>query len=186
MSRYEEAKLNYEKMGVDVEGALTLCAATPISIHCWQGDDVRGFDQKDGRAGDGIQTTGDYPGRAGSFEELKADFLKAASLIPGKKRINLHASYAVFPEGEWADRDKTAYRYFIPWVEFAREHGFGIDFNPTCFSHPMVKNGLTLSSPDEAVRRFWIDHCIACRQVAQRMGEALGTRCSTIFGCPTA
>ena len=176
MSRYEEAKLNYEKMGVDVEGALTLCAATPISIHCWQGDDVRGFDQKDGRAGDGIQTTGDYPGRAGSFEELKADFLKAASLIPGKKRINLHASYAVFPEGEWADRDKTAYRYFIPWVEFAREHGFGIDFNPTCFSHPMVKNGLTLSSPDEAVRRFWIDHCIACRQVAQRMGEALGDK----------
>ena len=176
MSRFDEAKAIYETYGVDVEGALDACAATPISIHCWQGDDVAGFDRKDGRAGDGIQTTGDYPGRARNFEELKADFLRAASLIPGKKRINLHASYAVFPAGEWADRNKLEYRYFIPWVEFAREHGFGIDFNPTCFSHPRVTNGLTLSSPDETVRRFWIDHCTACRRIAQRMGEELGDR----------
>ena len=145
-----------------------------ISIHCWQGDDVAGFDQKDGKAGDGIQTTGNYPGKARNFEELKADFLKAAGLIPGKKRINLHASYAVFPEGEWVDCDRLEYKYFVPWVDFAKENSLGIDFNPTCFSHPMVKDGLTLSHPDEAVRRFWIDHCKASRRIAQRIGEELG------------
>lgn len=176
MTRYEEAKALYTRWGVDVDRALTLCASTAVSIHCWQGDDVAGFDQRDGHAGDGIQTTGNYPGKARSFTELTADFLKAASLIPGKKRINLHASYAVFPDGEWVDRDALEYRYFIPWVEFAKAHGFGIDFNPTCFSHPKVTGGMTLSSPDERVRRFWIDHCIACRRIAQQIGEALEDR----------
>ena len=176
MNRYEVAKARYAAFGVDAEEALTKAAGKAISIHCWQGDDVRGFDQKDGKAGDGIQTTGNYPGRARNFEELKADFLQAASLIPGKKRINLHAAYAVFADGEWADRDKIEYRHFAPWVAFAKEHGFGIDFNPTCFSHPMVQNGFTLASPDGDVRRFWIDHCKACRRIAQRIGEELGDR----------
>lgn len=174
MERFESAKAIYAAMGVDVEAALAKAKGKAISIHCWQGDDVAGFDQKDGRAGDGIQTTGNYPGRARNFEELTADFLKAASLIPGKKRINLHASYAVFADGEWVDRDRIEYRHFKKWVEFARENGFGIDFNPTCFSHPMVTDGLTLSSPIESVRRFWIDHCKACRRIANEIGAQLG------------
>lgn len=176
MNRFESAKERYAQLGVDVEAALDAAAGKAISMHCWQGDDVSGFDQKDGRAGDGIQTTGNYPGRARSFDELTADFLKAASLIPGKKRINLHASYAVFADGERVDRDKIEYRHFAPWVAFAKEHGFGIDFNPTCFSHPMVKNSLTLSSPDEEVRRFWIDHCIACRRICEEIGAQLGDK----------
>lgn len=174
MERFESAKAIYAATGVDVEAALAKAKGKAISIHCWQGDDVAGFDQKDGRAGDGIQTTGNYPGRARNFEELTADFLKAASLIPGKKRINLHASYAVFADGEWVDRDRIEYRHFEKWVEFARENGFGIDFNPTCFSHPMVTDGLTLSSPIESVRRFWINHCKACRRIANEIGAQLG------------
>jgi L-rhamnose isomerase len=173
---YESAKIRYESLGVNVERALALLASKPISIHCWQGDDVAGFDQQDGGAGDGIQTTGNYPGRARNFEELKADFLQATGLIPGKKRINLHASYAVFGEGAWVDRDSIEYRHFAPWVDFAKEHGLGIDFNPTCFSHPMVRDGLTLSSPDETVRKFWIDHCIATRRIANEIGAQLGDR----------
>ena len=176
MTNFETAKQRYAACGVDVEAALAAAAGKALSIHCWQGDDVAGFDQKDGKAGDGIQTTGNYPGKARNFEELKADFLQAAALIPGKKRINLHASYAVFPDGEWVDRDRLEYRYFAPWVAFAKEHGFGVDFNPTCFSHPMVRDGLTLSHPDAAVRRFWIDHCKASRRIAQRIGEELGDR----------
>ena len=176
MTRFESAKEIYARMGIDVEAAMAAAAGKPISIHCWQGDDVAGFDQKDAKAGDGLAVTGNYPGRARNFEELKADFLKAISLIPGKKRINLHASYAIFGEGEWVDRDKLEYRFFVPWVEFAKDNNLGIDFNPTCFSHPMVKNGLTLSSPDEKVRRFWIDHCIACRRIAEKIGEALNDK----------
>ena len=176
MDRFESAKAIYAAMGVDVEAALARAKDKAISIHCWQGDDVAGFDQKDGRAGDGIQTTGNYPGRARTFEELTADFKKAASLIPGKKRINLHASYAVFADGEWVDRDKIEYRHFEKWVEFARENGYGIDFNPTCFSHPMVTDGLTLSSPIESVRRFWIEHCKACRKISNEIGAQLGDK----------
>lgn len=176
MNRYESAKAIFARAGVDTEKALALLADKPISVHCWQGDDVTGFDNPAGGAGNGIQTTGDYPGRARDFEELKADLRRAFSLIPGKKRLNLHACYAVFPQGEWADRDRLEYRHFLPWVEFAREEGVGLDFNPTVFSHPMMKDGLSLSSPDEAVRRFWIDHCVACRRIAQRMGEALGDK----------
>ena len=176
MDRFESAKAIYAAMGVDVESALAKAKDKAISIHCWQGDDVAGFDQKDGRAGDGIQTTGNYPGRARTFEELTADFKKAASLIPGKKRINLHASYAVFADGEWVDRDRIEYRHFEKWVEFARENGYGIDFNPTCFSHPMVTDGLTLSSPIESVRRFWIEHCKACRKISNEIGAHLGDK----------
>lgn len=173
MTNFEAAKARYTALGVDVEAALAAAAAKPISIHCWQGDDVRGFDQEHGGAGDGIQTTGNYPGRARNFEELTADFLTAAALIPGKKRINLHAAYAVFAEGEWVDRDKITYAHFKPWVAFAKQHGFGIDFNPTVFSHPKMKDGLSLSSPDDATRKFWIDHCIACRRIAEQIGAEL-------------
>ena len=178
MNRYESARDRFSALGVDAEGAIAALAGKPISLHCWQGDDVAGFDRPAGGAGNGIQATGNYPGRARSFDELKSDLLEAARLIPGKKRINLHACYAVFtPEnGGWADRDRLEYRHFAPWVEFARENGLGLDFNPTCFSHPMVKDGLTLSSPDETVRRFWVEHCTACRRVAQRMGEELSDR----------
>ena len=176
MTRFESAKEIYAKAGIDVESAISAASAKPISIHCWQGDDVTGFDNPAGGAGNGIQTTGNYPGRARNFEELKADFLRAASLIPGKKRINLHACYAVFADGEWVDRDKIEYKHFAPWVKFAKENGFGIDFNPTVFSHPMMKDGLSLSSPDEKVRRFWIDHCIACRRIAEKIGEELNDK----------
>lgn len=178
MTRFEQAKERYAKLGVDVEAALSAAAGKAISIHCWQGDDVTGFDNKDGGAGDGIQTTGNYPGKARNFEELTADFCKAAALIPGKKRVNLHACYAVFTQenGGWVDRDKIEYKHFTPWVAFAKEHGFGIDFNPTCFSHAKVKEGLTLSSPDVATRRFWIDHCIASRRIANEIGAALGDK----------
>ncbi|MBR6557431.1 MAG: L-rhamnose isomerase [Clostridia bacterium] len=176
MTRFESAKEKYSRLGIDVEKAMEIASNKAISIHCWQGDDLTGFDNPDGGTGNGILATGNYMGRARTFEELTADFLKAASMIPGKKRINLHACYAIFEEGGWVDRDKIEYKHFIPWVEFAREHGFGIDFNPTVFSHPMMKNGLSLSSPDEKVRKFWIDHCIACRRIAQKIGEALGDK----------
>lgn len=177
MTRFESAKEIYAQYGIDVERALNLAAGKALSIHCWQGDDVIGFDNPNGGAGNGIQATGNYPGKARNFEELKADFLKAASLVPGKKRINLHACYAVFTEDDpWVDRDCIEYQHFAPWVNFARENGLGIDFNPTCFSHPMVKDGLTLSSPDERVCRFWIDHCKASRRIAQRIGEELNDK----------
>ena len=168
---YTEAQKLYTTYGIDTEEAISKLTDKEVSIHCWQGDDVAGFDNPDGGAGNGLAVTGNYPGRARSFEELKQDFLKAVSLIPGKKRINLHACYAVFTEeNPWVDRDGLEYRHFEPWVEFAKENGFGIDFNPTVFSHPMVKDGLSLSSPDETVRRFWIDHCLASRRIAQLIG----------------
>lgn len=170
---YTAAKQRYEQLDVDVEGALLALAGKPISIHCWQGDDVTGFDAKNSGAANGIQATGNYPGRARGFQELKADFLKALQHIPGKKRINLHASYAVFQDGEWVDRDALTYRHFAPWVAFAKEHGLGIDFNPTCFGHHMVRDGLTLSSPDPQVRAFWVRHCIACREIANEIGVQL-------------
>ena len=173
-SVYEAAKARYAAIGIDTEEVLARLAGKAISMNCWQGDDVVGFDNPDGGAGNGIQTTGNYPGRARNFEELKADFLKAASLIPGKKRINLHACYAIFDEAHpWVDRDQITYEHFVPWVAFAKEHGLGIDFNPTCFSHRMMVDGLSLSSPDEKVRRFWIDHCIASRRIAERIGQEL-------------
>jgi len=174
MNGYELAKERYAAWGVDVEGALAKLAGKAISIHCWQGDDVAGFDQPQGGAADGIQTTGNYPGKARGFAELTRDFDVACGLIPGKKRINLHASYAVFAPCEWVDRDKLEYRFFVPWVEYAKRRGLGIDFNPTCFGHPMVKDGLTLSSPDPETRRFWIDHCIATRRIASAIAEAMG------------
>ena len=153
---YELAKAAYAKVGVDTEAVLEKLAAKAISVHCWQGDDVIGFDQEGGLSG-GIQTTGNYPGRARNFEELKADFEKAMSACPGKKRINLHACYAVFTEeNPWVDRDEIEYKHFEPWVKWAKEQGYGIDFNPTIFGHPKMNNELSLSSPDKETRDFWI------------------------------
>ena len=171
---YEIAREEYRAYGIDTEEVLGRLAAKPISINCWQGDDVHGFDQKDNAASGGIMTTGDYPGRARNFEELTADLDEACSLVPGAKRLNLHASYAVFTdEHPWVDRDQISYEHFEPWVRWAAEHGYGIDFNPTLFSHPMVKDGLTVSSPDPEVRAFWVRHCKACRDIAERIGEEL-------------
>ena len=174
MTSFESAKEKYAALGVDVDAALKALANKAISIHCWQGDDVIGFENSGEALSGGIQTTGNYPGKARTPAELMADFDKAASLIPGKKRINLHASYAVF-EGERVDRDALLPEHFAAWVKFAKERGYGIDFNPTCFSHPMVKDGLTLSSPDEEVRQFWIRHCIACRRIAAAIAKELGS-----------
>ncbi|MCL2363703.1 MAG: L-rhamnose isomerase [Defluviitaleaceae bacterium] len=174
MNAYERAKTTYQAIGVDTEAAMQLLANKPISIHCWQGDDVTGFDN--GGAGGGIQVTGSYPGKARNFDELTADFMKACAMIPGKKRINLHASYAVAENGEQIERDKIEYRHFKPWVEFALKNNIGIDFNPTCYGHPMVKDNLTLSSPDEATRRYWINHCILSRRIANEIGKNMNDK----------
>lgn len=171
------AKRRYASLGIDVDAALSALQRIPISIHCWQGDDVLGFDTDGASLSGGIQTTGSYPGRARTPEELMADFEKAISLIGGAKRINLHASYAIFENGEHADRDALLPRHFAKWIDFAKKNNLGIDFNPTCFSHPMVRDGLTLSSPDEEVRAFWVRHCIACRRIAAAFAQALGTHC---------
>ncbi len=177
MNEYQTAAARYAALGVDTESAMETLAAVPVSIHCWQGDDVTGFENTGEALSGGIQATGNYPGKARSFAELTADFDKALSLIPGRKRINLHASYAVFAPGDRADRDALLPRHFAAWVDYARARGIGIDFNPTFFSHPMVKDGLTLSSPDEAVRAFWIRHGQACRRIAAYFAEELGTHC---------
>ncbi len=171
--RYEEAKEQYAKIGVDTELAMKKLEAASISMHCWQGDDIAGFD-RDGALTGGIQATGNYPGKARTPQELMADIDEALSLIPGKHRLNLHANYAIFEGGEFADRDKLEPRHFKKWVEFAKERGLGLDFNPTYFSHPNAET-FTLSSPDEEIRRFWIDHGKACIRIAQYFAEELNT-----------
>ncbi len=174
--RYESAKELYASIGVDTDKALEILKNIPISMHCWQGDDVKGFDQ-DGPLTGGIQATGNYPGKARTPEELMADMDKAMSLIPGKKKINVHACYAIFEDGEYVDRDKLEPKHFKKWVEFAKERGMGLDFNPTFFSSPKVKDGLTLSSPDEETRRFWIEHGKACIRISQYFAEETGVPC---------
>ncbi len=174
MQRYLYAKEKYGKAGVDVEAALEKLQQVPISIHCWQGDDVAGFEEGGQALSGGIQATGNYPGKARTPQELMDDFEKAISLIPGKKRINLHAIYGV-TEGELVERDKLEPKHFAPWVAYAKKQGIGIDFNPTFFSHPMVKEGLTLSSPDETVRSFWVRHGMACRKIAAYIAKELGS-----------
>ncbi len=174
---FELAKETYGAIGVDAEAAIRTLQQTPISIHCWQGDDVGGFESTGEALSGGIQATGNYVGKARTPDELMADFEKAISLIGGKKRINLHACYAIFEEGEKADRDQLEPKHFEKWVAFAKKNNLGIDFNPTFFSHPMVKGGLTLSSPNEEARRFWVRHGIACRKIAQYFAKELGTHC---------
>ena len=173
MSRYDEAKKLYAALGVDTESALNKLKDVTISVHCWQGDDVIGFDSPSALSG-GIQTTGNYPGKATTPEELMADIDKAFSLIPGKKKLNLHASYAIFEDGEFADRNALEPKHFKKWVDFAKERNMGIDFNPTYFSHSMVKDNLTLSSPDEEVRKFWVEHGICCLKIAEYFANETG------------
>ena len=174
--RYAYAKARYAEVGVDTDKAIETLKNIPVSLHCWQGDDVKGFDQ-DGPLTGGIQTTGNYPGKARTPEELMADMDKVFSLCPGMKKVNVHACYAIFEEGEWVDRDKLEPKHFAKWVEFAKERGMGLDFNPTFFSSPKVKDGLTLSSPDEETRKFWIEHGKACIRIANYFAEETGIPC---------
>lgn len=173
---FELAKETYAAMGIDVDAAMEAAKKATLSVHCWQGDDVTGFDH-DGPLTGGIQTTGNYPGKAKTPEQLMADMDKAFSLCPGAKKLNLHACYAIFEPGEFVDRDKLEPKHFQKWVDFAKERHMGIDFNPTFFSHPMVKDGLTLTSPDENVRRFWINHGKACIRISEYFAEQTGVPC---------
>lgn len=175
---YETAKAAYAALGVDVDAAMARLQSVPVSLHCWQGDDVRGFDTDPSKPlTGGIQTTGNYPGRARTPEELMADIDEVLKLCPGTKKINLHASYAIFEDGDWADRDKLEPRHFARWVEFCKARGLGADFNPTFFSHPKC-DPLTLSSPNEDTRRFWVEHGKACIRISQYLAEELGQPCT--------
>ncbi|MBQ7106695.1 MAG: L-rhamnose isomerase [Clostridia bacterium] len=169
---YTEAKNKYAALGIDTDKAIEALKNVAISMHCWQGDDVIGFDTAGDLTG-GIQATGNYPGRATTPEELMADIEKALSLIPGSHKINLHACYAIFEEGEWADRDALEPKHFKKWVEFAKKNNVGLDFNPTCFSHPKA-DGMTLSHPNKEIRDFWIKHCIASIRISEYFAEELG------------
>ena len=176
---YMEAKAKYAALGVDTDAAIATLKSVPVALHCWQGDDVRGFDTDPTKPlTGGIQTTGNYPGRARTPEELMADIDKVLSLCPGTKKMNLHASYAIFDDenGGWVDRDKLEPKHFKKWVDFCKERGLGCDFNPTFFSHPNC-DPLTLSSPNEETRRFWIDHGKACIRISQYLAEELGRPC---------
>lgn len=180
---YEYAKAKYAALGVDTDKAISTLKDVTVSIHCWQGDDVGGFDNKEALSG-GIQTTGNYPGKATTPEQLMSDIDKAFSLIPGKKKLNLHASYAIIEDGESVGRDELRPEHYKKWVEFAKARGMGIDFNPTFFSHPMVKDNLTLSSPDDEVREYWIRHGIACLKIAEYFANETGECCVLNFWIP--
>jgi len=174
---YQEAKARYAALGVDTDAAMARLRTVPVSLHCWQGDDVRGFDTDPSKPlTGGIQTTGNYPGRARTPEELMADIDQVLKLCPGAKKLNLHASYAIFENGEWADRDKLEPKHFKKWVDFCKARGLGADFNPTFFSHPKC-DPLTLSSPNEETRKFWIDHGKACIRISQYLAQELGQPC---------
>lgn len=179
---YELAKKRYAQYGVDTDQVIEALKKIPVSMHCWQGDDVIGFEDPDGQLTGGIQTTGNYPGKARTPDELRSDIEKALSMIPGKHRINLHAIYGDF-EGE-VERDRIEPKHFTKWVEWAKKNGIGLDFNPTCFSHPMSASGMTLSHPDKNVRDFWIRHCKACREIAAYIGKELGSPAVTNFWFP--
>ena len=180
---YELAKEAYAALGVDTEAAIKRVASIPVSIHCWQGDDVRGFENPDGDLTGGIQTTGNYPGRARNITELRGDIEKAFSMIPGKKRLNVHAIY-LDNLGETVARNKIEPKHFASWVDWAKKNHCGLDFNPTCFSHEMSADGFTLSHPDKAVRDFWIEHCIASRKIAEYLGRELDDTTVTNYWVP--
>src|SRR5699024_7510922 len=180
---YEVAKQFYEKWGVDVDGALEQLKKVPISIHCWQGDDIGGFEVEERELSGGIDVTGNYPGKAETPEQLREDLEKALSLIPGKHRVNLHAIYAE-TNGEIVDRDELKPEHFENWVAWAKKHELGLDFNPTFFSHPLSEEGLTLAHPSEDIRNFWIRHGIASREIGEYFGRELGTSTLTNFWMP--
>ena len=175
---YPEAKEKYASIGIDTDAALQKLQNIPLSLHCWQGDDVRGFDtDPDAPLTGGIQTTGNYPGRAGNPQELMSDIEEVLRLSPGKKKLNLHANYAIFEKGKWVDRDQLEPKHFAPWVDFCKKNYLGADFNPTFFSHPKC-DPLTLSSPNEETRSFWIRHGKACVRISQYLAESLDCVCT--------
>lgn len=170
---YEIAKKRYAEIGIDTDKAIAKLKEIPISMHCWQGDDVGGFENPEAGLSGGIQATGNYPGKARTADELRADIEKAFSLIPGKHRVNLHAIYGDFETV--VERDKIEPKHFEKWVQWAKKLGIGLDFNPTCFSHPLSDDGLTISHPKKEVRDFWIRHCKAARAIGAYFGKELGT-----------
>jgi L-rhamnose isomerase len=181
---YSFARESYAAAGIDTEAVLTTLECTPISLHCWQGDDVGGFEKPNAvLSGGGIQATGNYPGKARTIPELRADFEKALSLIPGKHRINLHACYADLG-GKKVERNAYTVEHFQSWIDWAKSLGLGMDFNPTCFAHPLADGGFTLSHPDAAVRKFWIEHCAASRRIGAAIGKQLGKTCVTNVWIP--
>lgn len=176
---YEIAKEIYAGVGVDIDKAIERLKKIPISMHCWQGDDVRGFEKTGGAdLSGGIQTTGNYPGRARTIDELRADFLKATTMIPGKKKISLHAIY-LDNGGTFVDRNEIEPKHFASWVEWAKENKLGLDFNSSCFSHPLCSTGFTLSSPDKNIRDFWVEHSIRSRKIGEYFGRELGETACT-------
>jgi L-rhamnose isomerase len=180
---YTLARERYALLGVDTDAALTRLAQIPVSLHCWQGDDVAGFENPEGELGGGIAATGNYPGKARNPEELRRDLDMAYRLIPGTHRLNLHAIYAE-TGGQPVPRNELLPEHFAGWVDWAKANDHGIDFNPTCFSHPLADDGFTLASYDAAVRQFWIEHCIVCRQIGEYFGRELGTPCVTNIWIP--
>ncbi|GGJ91075.1 L-rhamnose isomerase [Lentibacillus kapialis] len=180
---YQEAKKHYEKWGIDVDAALEQLKQVPISIHCWQGDDIGGFEADQQELSGGIDVTGNYPGKAATPEELRSDLEKALSLIPGKHRINLHAIYGE-TNGKVVDRDEIKPEHFKNWVDWAKKHELGLDFNPTFFSHSKADDGLTLAHPDKKIRDFWIRHAIASRRIGEYFGRELGTPALTNIWIP--
>ncbi len=179
---YAEAKRKYAKIGVDTEKVIKDLAGIPISMHCWQGDDVTGFETTGGASG-GIQTTGNYMGKARTPDELMADLDFALNLIPGHHRVNLHACYGVHGE-KVTDRDKLEPANFKPWVNWAKKRKIGLDFNPTFFSHPMAADGLTLSNPDPKIRAFWVKHGIQCLKIAEYFAKELKSPCTINYWMP--
>ena len=180
---YRLAHERYATLGVDVDRALRALAKIPVSLHCWQGDDVGGFENVGNALGGGIAVTGNHPGNARTPDELRADLEKALSLIPGQHRLNLHAMYGEFG-GRKVDRDAIEPAHFKNWIAWAKANGLGLDFNPTCFSHPKAADGFTLSHRDKSIRQFWIEHCRRSREIGAAMGKALGTPCVTNVWIP--
>ena len=179
---YKEAQKKFAKIGIDTEKVIKDLGKIAISMHCWQGDDVGGFESVGG-ASNGIQTTGNYPGKATTPDQLMADIDFAMKLIPGQHRVNLHACYGIHKD-KVVDRDKLGVEQFKPWVAWAKKNGYGLDFNPTFFSHANVVDGLTLSAPDPKIRKFWIDHGIQCLKIAEYMGRELRSPRTINFWCP--
>jgi L-rhamnose isomerase len=177
------ARARYAELGVDVNRALKILEKIPISLHCWQGDDVGGFENFGGTLGGGLVATGNYPGKARTPDELRADLEMAFSVIPGKQRLNLHAFYGEFGRKK-VDRDEITPRHFKNWIAWAKSNGIGMDFNPTCFSHPKAADGFTLSHANKGIREFWIEHCIRCREIGASIGRALGKTCVTNVWIP--
>ncbi len=181
-SAFDIAKERYAALGVDVDSAMEILKTIPISLHCWQGDDVGGFEDPDRGLSGGIMATGNYPGKARTVAQLRSDLDKAYSLIPGTHRLNLHASY--LESDAKIPRNEILPEHFDTWVDWAKENNHGIDFNPTLFSHPLADDGFTLAHADEGIRQFWIEHCIASREVGAYIGEQLGTACITNVWIP--